>query len=177
MTLDELVILTTKTEIVEEARQFTFGMRDRYQIRRAGIRAVVAALRRHFYEKTGTWEPTWPQVEVDLLFEDILAKAEHSDADQTEQRDVDRDGVEAEPPALQTKTVPLTGVKKTVRPDVVFEPSDPTPAAAPVCEWTFKESGLAVISCSKYPIGPYPSHGDFCTHCGKPVSFKSEAAR
>jgi hypothetical protein len=46
------------------------------------------------------------------------------------------------------------------------------PAAAPVCEWTFKENGLAVISCSKYPSGPYPSHGDFCTSCGKPISFK-----
>jgi hypothetical protein len=38
-----------------------------------GIRAVVEALRSHFHKKTGTWEPTWAQVEVDILFEDILA--------------------------------------------------------------------------------------------------------
>lgn len=77
------------------------------------MREVVRALRD---ELSGNWIDCSHCDTNAKLFREILAS----------------DGVEAaaELPKPQTRTVPLTGITKTVRPDVVFEPD--APAAAPI---------------------------------------------
>ena len=50
-----------------------------------------------------------------------------------------------------------------------------TPAAAPVCEWRIKEYCWET-SCGRKPINTPPAGYLNCS-CGKPISFKSEAAR
>jgi len=56
----------------------------------------------------------------------------------------------------------------------------PSPAAAPsVCEWTQGKDGWMVTACrTQYGLSPfYYKPKGCCEFCGKPVSFKSEAAR
>lgn len=51
----------------------------------------------------------------------------------------------------------------------------PAPAAAPVCEWRIKEYCWET-SCGRNPINTPPAGYPNCS-CGKPIKFKSEAAR
>jgi len=151
MTIDELAILATEAEVTEEARQSTFGMRDRYQIRRAGIRAVVEALRDElrrewFLDDSGLES-------VERWMNEILAS----------------DGVEAEPTVGQRLIKAAKEAAAIAKGEV--------PAAAPVCEWT--DLGPEWSSSCKVRFGAFASTKGrfFCPSCGKPISFKSEAAR
>ena len=53
-----------------------------------------------------------------------------------------------------------------------------SPAAAPVCEWRVIQSPMNsffLSGCTKKPIDG--SENGYCPSCGKPIKFKSEAAR
>ena len=93
----------------------------------------------------------------------------------------------AEMPDLPTRTVQLTGVTKSRRPDIQFEPAtdaapafyagqDPkislnTDAAPAVCEWRGSKDGqLAYMGCTKRLEWTYDRRK--CPSCGKSIEFK-----
>lgn len=76
----------------------------------------------------------------------------------------------AEMPDLPTRTVQLTGITKSERPDIQFEPA---PDAAPaVCEWTPRRAGseLHDTACGK-AIWRCDEHAGICLNCKAPIKF------
>jgi hypothetical protein len=123
--------------------------------RRAGLKAVVEALRDEIVEDGDCLYC----VGTTKMYNEILAK--------TEQRDVDRDGAEA-------------AGAPTRKDGEASQPGTPTPAAAPVCEWTLTQKRYfnhdPVL---RYQTGCGAEFGyDYkqCQGCGKPIKFM-EAAR
>jgi hypothetical protein len=49
---------------------------QREQPTRVRLARVVKALRGEFSKKADTWEPRWAQVEIDILFDEILGGSE-----------------------------------------------------------------------------------------------------
>jgi hypothetical protein len=126
--------------------------------RRAGIRAVVEALRD---ELSGNWIDCSHCGNNDRLFREILAS----------------DGVEAGThgsPELDEDARKLEAMGQDAGPTVQdLFPEVFTPAAAPsVCEWT--DLGPEWSSSCKVRFGAFASMKGrfFCPSCGKPIKFK-----
>jgi len=158
MTLDELEkafvdgcyrsILTNREDLPEKAH------------RRAGIRAVVLAIRDEIGLDPGYCDECKDNKK---LFREILAS----------------DGVEA----AVDRTVYGMSVSKIISDGIVtrIDPVDmyKEPAAAPVCEWTHgftahenRKWWRGTCGWSFYGTPPFEN-----CKCGKPIKFKSEAAR
>lgn len=107
--------------------------------KRAGIAAVIRALRDEFREEYGMWE----------RFTEILGDAGEK---------------VAEAPDLPTRTVQLTGITKSPRPDVQFEPATvPAPAGCDVCRGT----GFVYVRTMHDPDGPREK--EVCEECHAPA--------
>jgi len=171
VTLDDLMTL------FQSARQ---GTRDWngtewvgvYGGDRAGVTAIVRALRDEVANDPEANMPWWWGDAIHSKFETILG----SDAGEKV----------AEMPDLPTRTVQLTGVTKSRRPDIQFEPAtdaapafyagqDPkislnTDAAPAVCEWRGSKDGqLAYMGCTKRLEWTYDRRK--CPSCGNPIKF------
>jgi len=60
----------------------------------------------------------------------------------------------------------------------VDEKKKDTDAAPAVCEWTGEEYVTYSTSCeSEHEVDPHKAPPTYCPSCGKPIKFKSEAAR
>lgn len=79
----------------------------------------------------------------------------------------------ADTPDLPTRTVQLTGITKSARPDVQFEPA--TAPAPAVCEWTKRgrnEPGFYNTPHGLCHINHLPKSGG--CWCGNPIAFTEE---
>jgi len=141
---------------------------------RAGVTAIVRALRDEIVPPTKSRAASSTMLTRHVLagFDEILGDAGEK---------------VAEMPDLPTRTVQLTGVTKSRRPDIQFEPAtdaapafyagqDPkislnTDAAPAVCEWRGSKDGqLAYMGCTKRLEWTYDRRK--CPSCGKPIAFK-----
>ncbi len=138
------------------------GTEDGLQSRRAGIRAVVEALRD---EMTRLRYSLGSLAAFDTLDEILASDGEKGTHGSPE---LDEDARKLE--AMGQYAGPTV---QDLFPEV-FEP-----AADPVCEWTPVWKDKEYRSCSAdgtYSRGAR-EEGDRCPNCDKPISFKSEAAR
>ena len=172
MTLDDLMAL------FQSARQ---GTRDWngtewvgvYGGDRAGVIAIVRALRDEIVPPTKSRAAS-----STMLTRHVLAGVDEILGDAGEKV--------AEMPDLPTRTVQLTDISKSRRPDIQFEPAtdaapafyagqDPkislnTDAAPAVCEWRGSKDGqLAYMGCTKRLEWTYDRRK--CPSCGKPITF------
>ena len=165
-------------------------------LKRAGVTAIVRALRDEMGDPStfksakpeccGRGVPNYKdgseecccQPDVWILHEEMLVRINEILGDAGEKV--------AEMPDLPTRTVQLTGVTKSRRPDIQFEPAtdaapafyagqDPkislnTDAAPAVCEWRGSKDGqLAYMGCTKRLEWTYDRRK--CPSCGKSITF------
>lgn len=120
-------------------------------MRRAGIAAVVRVLRDEIFDARGN--ASYGSLAIYDLFNEILGEAGEK---------------VGEAPDLPTRTVQLTGITKSARPDVQFEPAtDPAPA---VCVWRdipMTSEYLAKCGWRQSNI----DHRTNCPSCGKPIRY------
>lgn len=170
MTLDELFEKYHAAWLVV-ARQ---PAGDRQTAGRAGIRAVVAALRDQF-DFTST-SKNWSELEVYIFFDEILGDAGNEKVAGGFTRE---DGRSVEQPGAtsgHTGTNPATAPSAQSDIAKAFEAEMRAVAAPDVCVWTQHhrtESGVRwKTSCGTLQL----RHGQICVNCDRPISFK-EAAR
>jgi len=180
VTVDDLigVYIEASNAVVWEAEKRDLCPMSR-DIQRAGVIAIVRALRSELaiaHNEGGFMMATTKQCNgpayADWRINSILGDAGEK---------------VAEMPDLPTRTVQLTGVTRSQRPDIQFEPAtdaapafyagqDPkislnTDAAPAVCEWTSRGRNEPGFYSTPHGIRHMSLRHDSCVSCGKPIKF------